>query len=91
MRPCGLCNGKGCVDWRGRESFKWGQALKRYRLDQGLSLSQAFYVHEYHRLSPNMIEQYEEGLVRLDYWPEGLYHLADLQLDRDAAGHVSTT
>lgn len=91
MRPCRLCEGIGEVHWKKVESFKWGQALKRYRLDQGLSLAQAFYVYEYHCLSPSMIEQYEGGVVRLDYWPPGLYHLADLQLDREAAGHVSTT
>ena len=31
------------------------------------------------------------GLIPLDDWPQTAINIADLQLDRDAAGHVSTT
>ena len=43
MRPCKLCLAKGHVGWRERESWKWGGALKSYRLNNGLSLAQMYY------------------------------------------------
>lgn len=85
---CRLCKGTGEVRWRYVESFKWGKALMRYRLHSRISLSQAFYLCG---MTPQQIERYECGLVPLDDWPETLRNLADLQLDREAAGHVSTT
>lgn len=85
---CRLCKGTGEVRWHYVESFKWGKALMRYRLHSRISLAQAFYLCG---LSPQEIERYECGLVPLGDWPETLRNLADLQLDREAAGHVSTT
>lgn len=88
MRPCKLCRAKGHVGWRERESWKWGGALKSYRLNNGLSLAQMGYAVG---LVPEHVNQLEQGLVPLDYWPQTAINIADLQLDRDAAGHVSTT
>lgn len=88
MRPCRLCAGKGEVDWQYVESYKWGQAAQRYRLAAGFSLAKAYYLCG---LAPDDITRHEIGLVPLDDWPESLIAVADLQLDREAAGHVSTT
>lgn len=88
MRPCRLCNARGWIGWRERESVKWGAAAKRYRLNAGFSLAKAYYLCG---LAPDDITKHEEGLVPLDDWPDSLRDIADLQLDRDAAGHVSTT
>ena len=88
MRPCRLCEGKGEVTWRKVESYKWGQAAQRYRLAANLSLAKAYYICG---LTPDDILRHERGLVPLDDWPDSLRELADLQLDREAAGHVSTT
>ena len=85
---CRLCEGTGEVTWREVESFKWGRALMRYRLTAGFSLAKAYYLCG---LTPHQITMHEEGFVPLDNWPESLLSLADLQLDREAAGHVSTT
>ena len=88
MRPCKLCRAKGHVGWRERESWKWGGALKSYRLNNGLSLAQMYYAVG---LVPEHVNQLEQGLIPLDDWPQTAINIADLQLDRDAAGHVSTT
>ena len=88
MRPCKLCNARGSIGWRERESVKWGAAAKRYRLAAGMSLAKAYYLCG---LTPDQITMHEEGLVPLDDWPTSLRDIADLQLDREAARHVSTT
>lgn len=85
---CRLCRGTGEVDQRRVESFKWGRAAMRYRLLAGMSLAKAYYLCG---LTPDQITMHEEGLVPLDDWPSSLRDIADLQLDREAAGHVSTT
>jgi len=86
--PCPTCGALGWVDWRQRESLKWGDALKRYRLRVGCPLPMASDIWSY---PAEEITNIEEGLVPLDEWPAWLRDMADLQLDRDAAGHVSTT
>ena len=88
MRACRLCNGSGEVTWRELESYKWGQAAQRYRIAAGFSLAKAYYLCG---LAPDDITRHEIGLVPLDDWPTSLRDIADLQLDREAAGHVSTT
>lgn len=88
MRPCRLCNARGWIGWRERESVKWGAAAKRYRLNAGFSLAKAYYLCG---MTPDQITMHEDGLVPLDDWPSSLRDIADLQLDREAAGHVSTT
>ena len=88
MRPCRLCKARGSINWQQRESVKWGAAAKRYRLAAGMSLAKAYYLCG---LTPDQITMHEEGLVPLDDWPSSLRDIADLQLDREAAGHVSTT
>ncbi len=88
LRDCELCAGRGEVRWSCVESYHWGRALTRYRTHARLSLAQAFYLCG---LTPQQIERHERGLVPLDDWPETLRNLADLQKDREAAGHVSTT
>lgn len=88
MRPCKLCQQRGYVGWRERESYKWGQAAMRYRMSNGFSLAKAYYLCG---LTPDDITKHESGLVPLDDWPSSLRDIADLQLDREAAGHVSTT
>lgn len=88
MRPCRLCKARGSINRRQRESVKWGAAAKRYRLAAGMSLAKAYYLCG---LTPDQITMHEEGLVPLDDWPSSLRDIADLQLDREAAGHVSTT
>jgi hypothetical protein len=86
---CRLCLGSGEVTWREVESHKWGEALKRYRLSLGYSLPQMYYVLPGN--NPHQIERMEQGLVPLDQWPLEAVGVAELQLDREAAGHVSTT
>ncbi|URA07257.1 hypothetical protein Seregon_BL70062 [Xanthomonas phage Seregon] len=86
--PCRLCNARGHIGWRERESVKWGGAAKRYRLQGGFSLAKAYYLCG---MTPDEISKHECGLVPLDDWPSSLRDIADLQLDREAAGHVSTT
>ena len=88
MRPCRLCKARGSINWQQRESVKWGAAAQRYRLAAGMSLAKAYYLCG---LTPDQITMHEEGLVLLDDWPSSLRDIADLQLDREAAGHVSTT
>lgn len=86
--PCRLCNQRGHIGWREREAVKWGAAAKRYRLNAGFSLAKAYYICG---MTPAEISKHECGLVPLDDWPTSLRDIADLQLDREAAGHVSTT
>ena len=85
---CRLCRGTGEVTRAQVESFKHGRAAMRYRLIAGMSLAKAYYLCG---LTPDQITMHEEGLVPLDDWPSSLRDIADLQLDREAAGHVSTT
>lgn len=85
---CKLCHGKTYIGWKERESVKWGRALFEYRMSLRMS---------HHMMSamtgviPSHIAKHESGHVPLDEWPSKLYEFADLQLDREAAGHVSTT
>lgn len=88
MRPCKLCRAKGHVGWRERESWKRGGALKNYRLSLRRSVDEAAYLSY---MEPEEVLRYEEGLVPLADWPATFLAAADLQLDREAAGHVSTT
>ena len=85
---CRLCRGTGEVTRAQVESFKHGRAAMRYRLIAGMSLAKAYYLCG---LTPDQVTMHEEGLVPLDDWPSSLRDIADLQLDREAAGHVSTT
>ena len=86
--PCRLCKASGYIGWRERESYKWGGAAKRYRLEAGFSLAKAYCLCG---MTPDEISKHECGFVPLDDWPSSLRDIADLQLDREAAGHVSTT
>ena len=88
MRPCRLCKARGSINRRQRESVKWGGALKRCRLSLRRSVDEAAYLSY---MEPEEVLRYEEGLVPLADWPATFLAAADLQLDREAAGHVSTT
>lgn len=88
LAACRLCDGKGEVTWREVEAFKWGGALQRYRLNAGQSLAQMYYTIG---LVPDHVHRLECGLVPLDDWPQPALSIADLQLDREASGHPSTT
>ena len=85
IRICMLCRGKGEVGWREVESQKWGAALNRYIEQNKLDPS-----YFWPRLLHNDIYWHVNGWMPLDDWDEELRHMADLQLDREAAGHVST-
>jgi len=86
IRICMLCHGKGEVGWREVEAQKWGAALNRYIEQNKLDPS-----YFWPRLLHNDIYWHVNGWMPLDDWDEELRHMADLQLDREAAGHVSTT
>lgn len=85
---CRLCKGTGETRATYLEAFKWGRALMRHRLSLRMPLDQAAYLHY---MEHNDYEDHEQGLVPLNEWPQTLFYSADLQLDREAAGHVSTT
>lgn len=86
VRICMLCHGQGEVTWREVESKRWGAALNRYIEQNKLDPS-----YFWPRLTHNDIYWHVNGWMTLDDWDEELAEMADLQLDREAAGHVSTT
>lgn len=86
IRICMLCHGKGEVSWREVEAQKWGAALNRY-IEQN-KLDHSYF---WPRLTLNDLHWHVNGWMPLDDWDEELAGMADLQLDREAAGHVSTT
>jgi len=86
VRICMLCRNTGEVTWREVESLKWGRALNRHIEQNKLDPS-----YFWPRLNHADIYHHVNGLVPLDEWDDELTGMADLQLDREAAGHVSTT
>jgi hypothetical protein len=89
MRQCRLCEGKGFVTEKQLQAWRYGQAHIRYRASLGYSRSKAYYITGGER--PDLIAACEEGLISLHHWPEAMIQNAELQLDREAAGHASTT
>lgn len=88
LKQCPLCKGRKHIGAYQRETVKFGRALLEYRLSCRMSLEAMYSATG---VLPSHISQHEAGLVPLDEWPKSLFNLADLQLDREAAGHVSTT
>lgn len=83
---CGTCGNTGEATWEQIESLRWGRALFRYRLSVGME-----YVASMSNQFQHEVEAHEKGYIPLDDWNDQLRSMADLQLDREAAGHVSTT
>ena len=81
MQPCKLCSGKGWINWKARESVKWGRALLNYRLERRQSLA---FMKCAVGVPEHIISDCESGLLQIDDWPYPLYNIAEVQLGKTA-------